>query len=127
MLTNIINIYFRMLRTGKKFWKAMDNIKYFTTKEWNFQTDNMEELVRCVKNNKDCNKFDIDMRSSNGFYWEKYVQNYVMGIRLYLLKDDLKSLPKAKAKLIRYNVSFGVNCKNIYTYIFLGSIGFKVF
>ncbi|XP_049824814.1 putative fatty acyl-CoA reductase CG5065 isoform X2 [Aethina tumida] len=110
-----------MLRTGRKFWKAMDNIKYFTTKEWNFQTDNMEELVRCVKNNKDCNKFDIDMRSSNGFYWEKYVQNYVMGIRLYLLKDDLKSLPKAKAKLIRlyWIQSF---LKMIMMFLFLKSV-----
>ncbi|CAH0549491.1 unnamed protein product [Brassicogethes aeneus] len=89
----------KMLRTGRKFWTAMDKIKYFTTREWNFETKNMEELAKAIKASPDNEKFDIDMTRANGFDWEKYIKKYILGIRVFLLKDELKSLPKAKARL----------------------------
>jgi fatty acyl-CoA reductase len=43
--------------------------------------------------------FDFDLE---GLDWDKYFYNYGRGVRVYLLKDELTTVPLALAKYKRY-------------------------
>lgn len=90
-----------MLRICKKFAKAAKTGEFFALNEWNFHTTTMQSLVEAVKNSEDSERFNVDISKNNGFDWDTYVKSYMLGIRQYVLKDDLSSLPGAKIKLNR--------------------------
>lgn len=39
--------------------------------------------------------FNFDMKQLN---WDKFFYNYIRGLRVYLLKDDLSTLPQAMVR-----------------------------
>ena len=43
--------------------------------------------------------FDFDMRKID---WESYYRALTLGIKVYVVKDDLKELPKARRLIHRY-------------------------
>lgn len=91
-----------MLRISKKFARAAKAGEFFALNEFNFHTKTVQNLVGAVKSAEDGHNFNVDMSKENGFDWDPYVEGYMLGIRQYVLKDDLSSLPKAKAKLNKY-------------------------
>lgn len=92
-----------MLRICRKFSKAAKIGEFFALHEWNFQTSSFCCLIDAVKRADDGKNFEVDMRKENGFDWEAHVKAYMLGIRQYVLKDDLASLPRARAKLNRWD------------------------
>lgn len=42
--------------------------------------------------------FNFDVRQLN---WLEYIENYVLGVKKYLLKEDMAGVPKAKQHLKR--------------------------
>ncbi|KAK5638477.1 hypothetical protein RI129_012772 [Pyrocoelia pectoralis] len=82
-----------------KIARAAKNGEFFALNEWKFHTDGIKDLIEAVKRAEDGDNFHIDI--SKGFVWDSYVKTYLLGIRKYILKDDLSSLSKAKLKLRR--------------------------
>ncbi|KAF3420318.1 hypothetical protein E2986_00769 [Frieseomelitta varia] len=92
----------RMLKIYKKIHKFMDVLNYFSTKEWKFSNDNVKGLLnKMTKEDRENFAFDI-----TEIDWDHYFRMYVRGIRMYLIKDPLDTLPKARAKWQRYLVFF---------------------
>lgn len=83
-----------MLKVYKKIHKFMEVLNYFTTKEWLFTSNHINSLIAKL-DSKDRNLFFCDMRE---VVWDTYFQNYMRGIRLYLIKDPLDTLPQARVK-----------------------------
>jgi len=46
-------------------------------------------------------KFNIDIRELD---WSSYIENYCMGIRKHVLKDELKTLPQARRNAFRNKI-----------------------
>ncbi|KAK9874385.1 hypothetical protein WA026_002732 [Henosepilachna vigintioctopunctata] len=91
-----------MLKISNKFYHALDAGKFFSTNEWNFDTHTMASLCEAVKNAEDGENFEMDIHKNHtGFDWDTYVKNFMIGVRQYVLKDDLSSLPAARTKLNR--------------------------
>lgn len=91
-----------MLRISNKFYQALDAGKFFSTNEWQFDTDNLACLSRAVDNAEDGKEFNIDInKKTSAFDWDQYVKNFMIGVRQYVLKDDMSSLPSARSKLNR--------------------------
>lgn len=90
-----------MLKISNKFYHALDAGKFFSTNEWNFECTTMNKLKEAVKNADDGENFDVDIGSDSDFLWDPYVKDFMLGVRQYVLKDDLSSLPQARAKLNR--------------------------
>ncbi|KAK9753897.1 Male sterility protein [Popillia japonica] len=65
----------------------------------NFHTTTVKELHQAVESAEDGDNFNIDMSQEKGFDWDPYVKDFMLGIRQYVLKDDLSSLPKARVKM----------------------------
>ncbi|XP_025837497.1 putative fatty acyl-CoA reductase CG5065 [Agrilus planipennis] len=91
MMVKACRLFQRMAKTGE----------FFSLHEFNFHTPTFQSLLDAVENSEDGADFTVDMRPEGGFSWDPYVKNYLLGIRKYILKDDLSSLPQAKAKLSR--------------------------
>ncbi|CAN7998460.1 unnamed protein product [Ixodes hexagonus] len=75
----------------------MDLFEYFTTTEWYFHNDNVRAL-QSEMSPKDKEEFDFDVRNLD---WKEYLFNYCMGIREYLLNEDIASLPEAQRHLTK--------------------------
>lgn len=84
-----------MLRKAyKKISKFSEVLAYFATREWRFSNDNTQKLFKelCVA---DKLIFDFDISQLD---WSDYFYNYIRGVRVYLLKDPIDTVPAAIKK-----------------------------
>lgn len=72
----------------------MDVLNYFSTKQWTFGNDRLNALVKKM-DPKDQELFFCDIKK---LIWDEYFQTYLRGIRVYLIKDPLETLPEARVK-----------------------------
>ena len=106
-------VLFRFVRIYSKIRKMVDTLHYFTTRGWDFQTKAMLELWETTS--PDDQKvlkltesfclmltsltfqiFDFDIRQLN---WDEYLFDYMMGMRRYVLHEDIpKVLPAGTQK-----------------------------
>lgn len=91
-----------MLKINNRFHTAVLNGSFFSLNQWDFEVSEMRRLVKAVGKAQDGHHFNIDMTN---FDWKNGLKNFVLGIRQYILKDDLNSLPLARRKLQRYDVA----------------------
>uniref|UniRef100_T1JLW2 Fatty acyl-CoA reductase n=1 Tax=Strigamia maritima TaxID=126957 RepID=T1JLW2_STRMM len=76
---------------------AMNRLEYFTTHQWNFANDNIQILWNKLET-QDKNIFYFNVRDVP---WPEYLDNYCLGCKVFLLKEDLSSLPTARTHLKR--------------------------
>ncbi|KAG5899575.1 hypothetical protein JTB14_022905 [Gonioctena quinquepunctata] len=86
-----------MLRIQDKLTKAAECLEYFTLNEWQFDDENVRNLVSTL-NETDKREFCFDVAKIN---WEDYLENYILGMRRFIFKEDEDSLPKARQQLSR--------------------------
>ncbi|KAL7071667.1 hypothetical protein ACQ4LE_009393 [Meloidogyne hapla] len=85
----------KFVKIYDKIWRMMETLHYFTTREWTFESNNAIKLWNGMSV-EDKKLYNFDIRSVN---WDTYLFNYLMGIKLYMLKERLENLPKAQAAL----------------------------
>lgn len=83
-----------MLKTYKKIHKLVNVISFFCTNEWLFTNDNVQQLWSNL-NPADKALFYFDLKSLS---WEEYIKGYMVGMRVYLFKDDLSTADEARKK-----------------------------
>ncbi len=89
-----------MFKIAKRFKAAGDTGAFFALHEWNFETGNLKEIIQAAKLTQiDANEFNCDISKMD---WDNYVEKYMLGIRQYVLKDDISSLESARLKVKRY-------------------------
>lgn len=81
----------------EKVHRSIEALEHFTTNEWTWRTDNFEKLINS-QNEIDREKFFIDLQRLN---WKSYMENYILGVRYYLLREDPSTIPTARKKLNR--------------------------
>ncbi|XP_071632062.1 putative fatty acyl-CoA reductase CG5065 isoform X2 [Temnothorax longispinosus] len=87
-----------MVKVAKRFERAAKTGEFFAMNEWKFYSGNMTKLVKFVRASEDCDKFDVDIRNVD---WDMYLHQYMLGIRKYILKDNLDTLNNARNRLSR--------------------------
>lgn len=84
----------RLLRVYKKIHKFMNVLDYFSTNEWKFSNERYHTLLSKL-DPEDRKKFFSDIRNIN---WDVFFKTYMEGIRVYLIKDPMETLPQARIK-----------------------------
>lgn len=87
-----------MIKVQQKIQTAIKAISYFITNEWTFASGNIVKM-QTMLSEADKKIFDID---TTKIQWEPYMENYVKGVRKYILKEDDKDLPKARQHMRKY-------------------------
>lgn len=86
-----------MTRIQDKLRKAATCLEYFTSCEWQFDDSNVKKLNETMCET-DREEFNFDVSKID---WEKYIENYVLGIRKFIFKEDLDSIEKARKNMRR--------------------------
>lgn len=100
--TFVIDLVFKCLGRNpmlgpiyQKVHRTSAALEYFTLNEWIYRTENFQALNEELSPD-DRRRFVVDVREIN---WPKYMENFVLGVRHFLLKEDPKNIPACKSKL----------------------------
>lgn len=74
--------------------KSQEYLSPYLLKEWYFSNDNTQKLLKRMSF-KDRELFNFDIFNLN---WQSYMDSYVKGVRVYLLKDPMSTLKAAREK-----------------------------
>lgn len=83
----------------KKIHKFSLLLSYFSLREWKMHNENLQTLWNGLSE-KDKEIFEFSMAPQN-FNWNSYISILGGGVRLYLLKDKMETIPAAKRKYKR--------------------------
>lgn len=72
-------------------------MSFFATNQWEFTNHNVLTLWKKLSI-VDKNKFFFNVTDLD---WDSYIMSYVKGVRLYLIKDPVETVNKAKILLKR--------------------------
>eukprot|EP00058_Branchiostoma_floridae_P015494 XP_002600982.1 hypothetical protein BRAFLDRAFT_79185 [Branchiostoma floridae] len=75
----------RVLKMYSRLEKDVSSIEYFTSRHWEWSHGNADALMaKMGEEDKKIFKFDC-----RGLHWPTYMENYVLGIKKYVLKEDM--------------------------------------
>ncbi|XP_025139227.2 fatty acyl-CoA reductase 2 isoform X3 [Bubalus bubalis] len=87
----------RMTKLMNRLLRTLSMLEYFINRSWEWSTYNTEMLMSELSP-EDQRVFNFDVRQLN---WLEYIENYVLGVKKYLLKEDMAGIPEAKQHLKR--------------------------
>uniref|UniRef100_G3UCV9 Fatty acyl-CoA reductase n=1 Tax=Loxodonta africana TaxID=9785 RepID=G3UCV9_LOXAF len=82
----------RMTKLMNRILRTISMLEYFLNRSWEWSTYNTEMLMFKLSP-QDQKVFNFDMRQLN---WIEYIENYVLGVKIYLLKEDMAGIPEAR-------------------------------
>ncbi|CAG4949291.1 unnamed protein product [Parnassius apollo] len=83
-----------MLQLYNKVMKTTKILFYFSTQEWRFTDNNVREMWHSLSGpDRAVFPFGIGEMS-----WDYMTETFLLGIRVYLVKDDVSTLPEARKK-----------------------------
>lgn len=83
------------LAAYERLRKLTDALAHFTTHEWNWSDGNVQKLQSQLSE-LDASLFPSDIRKVS---WPQWMENYVIGARLFMLKEDASQLSAARSQL----------------------------
>lgn len=86
-----------MLKVYRKIDKMEDVLNYFKMNEWVFESKNLSRLITEMSD-EDQKIFFCDVKDLD---WDEYIKYYILGIRIYLVKDPLETLAEGQKHLRR--------------------------
>ncbi|XP_029455855.1 LOW QUALITY PROTEIN: fatty acyl-CoA reductase 2 [Rhinatrema bivittatum] len=96
----------RMMKIFNRLHKSMMLIEYFTSKSWEWNSDNTSMLMSQL-NLEDRKAFNFDVRQ---LHWPEYIENYCIGTKKYVLNEDMSGLPAARQHLKKLrNIRYAFN------------------
>lgn len=85
-----------MIRVQKKIYTGLGVLQFFTTRRWNFESDNFKKIHELLSPEEkivfNSNTEDVDEI--------EYLKSCILGGRQYCLKEPLSTLRKARIQLI---------------------------
>ncbi|XP_043521829.1 fatty acyl-CoA reductase 1-like isoform X2 [Frieseomelitta varia] len=82
-----------MIKVNKHLNQLLAAFSYFNTHEWTFHRCNITEMTMKVKTLEDSDIVKLDMRDMN---WKKYIANYQIGIKKFILKESSDSVKSVR-------------------------------
>lgn len=85
-----------MLKIIKRIDLSAQTGEFFSTNEWKWNVSNMTTLMKVVSEQEISRNFEVNIQNVD---WDMYLQRYILGIRKYILKENLDTLPYARSRL----------------------------
>jgi len=97
-VTELYIIFILQVSLYQRAFRAISSFDYFFKRQWLFVGENSVKLWDTLSET-DRKLFYFDVKAIN---WSAYFEIYVLGVRQFILKDDLSTLPKARSNLKKY-------------------------
>lgn len=88
----------RFVKITRRVEKMTSVLEYFMTRDWAYSNMNTQQLWLSLSP-WDQQLFPFSFAE---FDWDNYLKAYMLGLRQYILKDDLSTLPTDVTKLRRW-------------------------
>ncbi|XP_041367398.1 fatty acyl-CoA reductase 1-like [Gigantopelta aegis] len=85
----------RMVRIYNRLHRTMSIMAFFTSNSWEWSYNNTDMLINAMSP-EERKMFYLDPRP---LHWPTYIENYILGTKKYLLKEDMVDVPAARAHL----------------------------
>lgn len=85
----------QMMRIFNRLHKAIGLLEYFSSQDWEWNSDNMNMLMNQLST-EDRKVFNFDVRQLN---WPEYIESYCIGTKKYVLNEDMADIPAARQHL----------------------------
>lgn len=85
------------MRLNRKLSTLVKLVSYFALNDWKGKNERTKNLWKKISPD-DQKLFPFSM---NDFNWNDYIQKYMIGLRVYLLKDPLTTVPAARIQRIK--------------------------
>ncbi|CAF0886506.1 unnamed protein product [Adineta ricciae] len=93
-------IFVRLLN---KMTKSLQVLDFFSNNNWTFASENSEKLFDIMSTNEiDRQLFNFDVQDLN---WVEYIRNHVLGVKKYLLKDDMDRMTQCYERNLRLKLA----------------------
>ncbi|XP_045770374.1 fatty acyl-CoA reductase 1-like [Maniola jurtina] len=86
-----------MVRIEKRLRKGTELLQYYTSRTWVFKNDYFQSLKNQI-NEKENEIFYTDLSKIDN---AEYLKNYHLGVRKFIAKEDLSTLPQARRHMKR--------------------------
>ncbi|XP_059061576.1 fatty acyl-CoA reductase wat-like [Achroia grisella] len=83
-----------MLKLYFKVMKLTNILFYFSTQHWKFNDDGVQSMWNALTE-EDKAVFPFSLKEMS---WERLCETFLVGLRVYIVKDDLSTLPEARKK-----------------------------
>ncbi|XP_023334879.1 putative fatty acyl-CoA reductase CG5065 [Eurytemora carolleeae] len=83
------------VRLSSKMQTGLRAMKYFTSNEWRWENPSSQELFNSLSPD-DKLEFNFSVESIS---WDIFINNFVQGLRKYVLKQDPSTIPATRTKL----------------------------
>ncbi|XP_049793159.1 putative fatty acyl-CoA reductase CG5065 [Schistocerca nitens] len=93
-----------LLQAQRKYWRAMWRARFFSCRDWRFRTGAADRL-RARMSPADLRRFAVDVDSA-GVDWERLFSDSALAVRRYALREDPATIPAARARMRRLEVTF---------------------
>jgi fatty acyl-CoA reductase len=90
----------RIMNIYKRMNSSLQTYQFFISNEWTWSNSVYSKILQSIPS-EDKQTFDFDMKKID---WESYYKALTLGVKVYVLKDDLKELPKARRLIQRYKM-----------------------
>ncbi|KAG5682565.1 hypothetical protein PVAND_011910 [Polypedilum vanderplanki] len=91
-------IDFLMLCLGQKRFQGLEVLQFFTLRNWNFKSDKFKAINKQLSP-EEYKMFFIDTESVPDSFENEFIRNCFLGGRLYVLKEPLETIPKARIQI----------------------------
>ncbi|CAF0792848.1 unnamed protein product [Didymodactylos carnosus] len=96
----LLDIYIRLIgrkpifvNLSYKIYKSVRTLDFFTSHQWDFPSNN-SLAIQNEMNDTDLKLFNFDLKGMN---WSTYWENYCIGAKKYILREDFTHIPKCQA------------------------------
>jgi hypothetical protein len=86
------------MKIQTKLQKASGALAYFCSREWDFHSTNVRQLMDCLAD-EDRAAFNFDIK---GLVWKDYLENGILGARTYFLGQSPATIPACVQRMARY-------------------------
>ncbi|XP_047104792.1 putative fatty acyl-CoA reductase CG5065 [Schistocerca piceifrons] len=104
LLLNALRCDRGLLQAQRKYWRAMWRARFFSCRDWCFRTGAADRL-RARMSPADLRRFAVDVDSA-GVDWERLFSDSALAVRRYALREDPATIPAARARMRRLEVTF---------------------
>uniref|UniRef100_A0A336M135 Fatty acyl-CoA reductase n=1 Tax=Culicoides sonorensis TaxID=179676 RepID=A0A336M135_CULSO len=109
-----------MMRIARIIDAGIEANSYFTSREWDYETNNLKDLANKLENSLSRHDFNCDAKC---YDWDTYVRGYMLGTRQFLLRDPIETLPSARRRL--FCIFLMTNCLKLAFLYLLWNIGYN--
>nr|XP_039270770.1 fatty acyl-CoA reductase 1-like [Styela clava] len=107
----------KFVRWYKKINSMCDCLNYFTVRSWKWENNNKQDLQK-IMSDKDKETFYFDTSTLD---WNKYIEDYHMGVKRYILHEKMEELPNTR-KWIQRRQTISKILKGLLLFLILYSL-----